>query len=556
MNTRIKTFFATYIGIIWALFVALIALLCWFAFRSDLELSQFFSSDSLYLQALYRDFFQDGYAFLEGWRLNQAANIFPDMFLFFILNAILGNFTTATFFYSVIQYFTIIYLMYLIFRQIKHNLHISTFAPAIYLFVSFLFLFFIDRSWISSLLNHNAWHNSAYIMALLCIYLFYKYLNHKSKKVLIAIIVLSMLSGACDKLFFICFTLPVSLVIIVLYFFNKDRKTLIKSLIIITIGALLGIALWIFFKNNPYFSLTKPYGEFTLYHIKESWVTFSEQIRGYLTEPSFIMVLSYFSILSYIATVIYVFIKTFRLIKEKKSYDNMYVFQLFVLFFTPIVLFTPILAGSYDNSISLRYNYFPYLLLPFNSVVLISSWLNKNKLVKITLNTTLSLLMIGYLLFHYPLQELSKGLNNFIHFYPERAKIVDSCFTDENFKYGITDDYWAARQVTMFSKKGIRMYCTFAGGDPWLHVSNKYWFTDNNKGKHAHCEFTFFLWSKDKDVPDFFKENNDLQPIDLDNWNLYHVAPYRFIIPGVRFAIDPILIDTSHKNNLHLSTDY
>jgi hypothetical protein len=543
MVTKIKTFFANYGGIIWALMVALLTLLFWFAFRTDEELSQFFSSDSLYLQALYRDFFQDGYTFLDGWTLNQASNIFPDMLLFFLLNSIF-SFTTATFCYSFIQFFGIVFIMYLIFRQIKPNLHLSTFAPAVCLFASFLFLFFIDRSWISSLLNHNAWHDSAFVMSLICIYLFLKHLNNKSQKILIAIIVLSMLSGACDKLFFICFTIPVSLAIIMLYFFNKDRKTLIKLLITIAAGTVLAIVLWVFFKNNPYFSLIRPYGEMTLDYVKSSWTTFSKQMHEYLTVPSFTMFLTYFSLLSYVAVIVYVFVETRNLIKEKKSANNMYAFELFVLFFTPIVLFEPVLAGSYDNIVSLRYNYFPYLLLPFNSVLLISSWLNKNKLIRITLNAALSLLMIGYLLFHFPVRELSEGFNRFITCYPERARIVDNCFTDDQtYKYGITNDYWLAKQATMFSKKGVRLYCAWDNGNPKMIASNKYWFTDNDKGRHSHCEFTFFVWFKDVETPDFFKDNNNLQAVDLGNWNLYQVVPYKFIDFGDRLS--PVLIDST-----------
>ncbi len=546
MITKIKQFCTAYGGIIWALIVALVALLFWFAYRTDLELSQFFSSDSLYLPALYRDFFQDGYS-LNGWTLNQASNFFPDMLLFFILNALTGDFITATFCFSVIQYFTIILVMYLIFKQLKPNLHLSTFVPAILLFASFLFLFFIDRSWISSLLMHNSWHTSAFAMSLICIYLFCKYLNSKSQKTLISIIVLSMLCGACDKLFFVCFTIPVSMVVVILYFFNKDRKTLTKLLISLAIGTILGVTLWVFFKNNPYFSLTRPYGEFTSALIQESWRDFSEQMYGYLTNLSFVFFLTWFSILSYIAVVIYVVVRTYKLIKEKGTADTLFAFELFVLFFTPIVVFTPILAGSYDNSVSLRYNYFPYILLPFNSAILISNWLNKNKLIRITLNATLSLLMLGYLFFKFPPQEFNDGFNRFLNCYPERTSIIDSYFEDETLKYGITDDYWLARQATMFSKKGVRLHCAFPGGDPWLHVSNKYWFTDNDKGKHAHCKFTFIVWTKGNEVPVFFKENNDLQPVDLENWNLYEVAPYRFIIPGQRLHVEPVLIDTSSK---------
>ena len=543
MAIKINKFCKTYGWVIWALMVALMTLLFWFAFLSDIGLNYFFSSDALYLPSLYRDIFQDGYT-LSGWTLGQASNFFPDMLLFFLLNALFGDFITAAFCYSVIQYFAIIVIFCLIFKQLKPNLHPSTFAPAIFLFASFLFLFFIDNNWyLSSLLNYNSFHNSAFIMALVCVWLFCKYLNTKSWKCLISILVLSILGGACDKLFFICFTIPVALVIIVLYFFNKDRKTIIKFLIALAVGTIGAIALWMFFENNPYFSLKKPYGSITIEFIQKSWMVFSKQMYGYLTSFSFALVITYLSIISYLAVVVHIFIKTRKLIKEKKRADALFAFELFVLFFTPIVLLAPILAGSYDNVASLRYSYFPYILLPFTLVLLTSNWLDRNKLSKTILNTALSVFIVGYLMINFPVQKLGNGLNRFFNFYPENARIVDDYFSEgETLKYGVTNEYWTAKQVTMFSKKEVRLYFVFHKGHPWLHVSNKHWFTDNDKGRHAHCKFTFLLWHKDDEIPDFFKtENADIQPVELSNWHLYHVAPYRYIWRNNR--MEPVLIE-------------
>jgi len=543
MITKIKHICTTYGWLIWALTVALMTLLFWYAFQENIR--GFLSSDALYLPSLYRDIFEDGYT-LNGWTLNQATNFFPDMMLFSMLNAISGNFVIAIFCYSVIQCFAIIFIFYLIFKQFKPQLHLSTFAPAILIFASFPFSLFIDDiHFFSAHLYHNSYHNSAFIMALVCVYLFCKYLNTKSQKTLISILILSILSGACDKLFFVCFTIPVLLVVIVLFFLNKDRKTLIRFSVFAAIGTVGAILLWEFFINNPYFSLTRAYGEITTAYIKSSWFTFSEQFYGYLTSLSYVGALTYLSIVSYMAVVVYVFIKIKRFIQGKEILPPMFTFQLFVLFFVPIVLFTPVLAGSYDNCTSIRYNYFPYLLLPFNLIMLASNWLDKNKLVKILLNTALSLVIVGYLLLHFPVKELGNEMKRVFNFYPEKARIIDDYFSDETLKYGITDDYWTAKHVTMFSKKGVRLYYVWDTGGPWLHVSNKHWFTDNDKGKHAHCKFTFLIWSKEKEIPEFFRETNpDIQPIDLENWNLYHVEPYRYVIPGERYGIDPVLIDS------------
>jgi hypothetical protein len=364
---------------------------------------------------------------------------------------------------------------------------------------------------------------------------------------LIPILILSILSGACDKLFFICFTIPVSLVVIVLYFFNKDQKTLIKFLVFVAIGTIGAIALWIFLKNNPYFWLDTASGKITVEYIKSSWLTFSKQLHGYLTSFSYVGALSYLSIFSYMAVVIYVFVKIKRFIKEKKMLSSMFTFQLFVLFFTPIVLFTPIFAGSYDDCTSIRYNYFPYLLLPFNLVMLTSDWLDKNKLFKILLNITLSLLIVGYLLLHFPVKELGKEMNRVFNFYPEKARIIDDCFQDDKtLKYGITDDYWTGKHVSMFSKKGVRLYCVYSSGYPYLHIANARWFIGKNN--EAYREFTFLVWSNDIELPEFFKTANpDVQPVELSNWNLYQVAPYKFQVSNVvpYYRLDPVLIDSS-----------
>jgi hypothetical protein len=548
-----KSFFNSYGWLIWASIVALMVLLFWFAFLSDSGLNSLFSSDALYLPSLYRDIVQDGYT-LNGWILNQASNFFPDMLLFFLLNAIFGNFIAATFWYSLIQYFAIILIFYLIFKQLKPAIHPSAFAPAIFLFASYLFLFFIDhRVWESALLNHNSYHNSAFIMALISIYLFLKYLDTKSWKTLIAVLVLSMLSGACDRLFFICFSIPVSLVVVTLYCINKDWKTLTKFLVTVALGVFLAIVLWILFQKNPYFSLTKAYGELTPENIRSSWVIFSRQMYGYLTTPSFIFVLTWLSVFSFLATLVYVFKKIIKLIKEKKYADKMFVFQLFVLFFTPIVLFAPILSGSYGGFDTMRYNYFPFFLLPFNAVVLASNWLNSNKLFRIIINATFTIFMVGYLLINCPVREFGKGLERFFNFYPEKARIIDDYFLDDGtYKYGTTDDYWMAKQVTMFSKKGVRLYCAFDDGIPWLHVANKHWFIDNYKGKHAQSEFTFLLWTKGKDIPEILKTMNDtIYPVELSKWYLFEVKPYRFLISGTQFRVESVLIDTSSNEALN-----
>ncbi|MDR2972867.1 MAG: hypothetical protein LBU83_13240, partial [Bacteroidales bacterium] len=160
-----------YLWFIVALIIALMVQLFWFSSLSLSDLESFFTADTLYLPSLYRDWFEDGYT-INGWTLNAAPNFFPDMLLFFTLNFVTGSYVHAAFWFSIIQFFAIITISYLIFKTIKPNLLPATFAPAILIFTSFLFILFIDHSfWVSALLNNNSFHNGAFVMTITCLLL-------------------------------------------------------------------------------------------------------------------------------------------------------------------------------------------------------------------------------------------------------------------------------------------------------------------------------------------------------------------------------------------------
>ncbi|HZI09882.1 MAG TPA: hypothetical protein VE153_05765, partial [Myxococcus sp.] len=74
-----------------------------FRFNSGgLDVSVFFAADNLYLPSLYRDLFEEGGRW-GGWRLTPAPYFFPDMALYFALDALTGPFTQAIAGYAVVQ---------------------------------------------------------------------------------------------------------------------------------------------------------------------------------------------------------------------------------------------------------------------------------------------------------------------------------------------------------------------------------------------------------------------------------------------------------------------
>jgi hypothetical protein len=93
----------------------------------------------------------------------------------------------------------------------------------------------------------------------------------------------------------------------------------------------------------------------------------------------------------------------------------------------------------------------------------------------------------------------------------------------------------------MFSRKGVHLYCVWDGGFPRDHITNRYWYADNDNVKHAHREFTFLVWKKEDEIPDFFKASNPaVQFVEIEDWRFYQVKPYR-----CQSDLHLVLIDTS-----------
>jgi hypothetical protein len=309
----------------------------------------------------------------------------------------------------------------------------------------------------------------------------------------------------------------------------------------LAIGTILGFGLWYFCKHNSIFHLTRSYGEITSQNIKSSWNILWEQMYVYLTDRWMFGFLIILSSITYLGSIGYIIVK----LKQKQGKDYVFAFQIFVLFFTPIVFFAPIFAGSYGGYDTFRYNFYPFILLPFNSLLLISNYLDNNKIVRSIVNIIPLSLIVVFFAIRLPKHSFTKGFNQYFSFYPAITQVFDNHFSDTDaIKYCVTNDYWLAKKVSMFSKNNIRIYNMNDDSSPNLHVSNKYWLIDSYKGKYAHTQFVYIIWEEETELPVFFKNANpNLQPINIAGYNLYKVAPFQFNENDWRV---PVLVNNSN----------
>ena len=515
-----------------AISLSILLIVLWFASLTEREMLVLFSSDALYLPSIYRDIFEHGNT-VQGWTFNPAPNFVPDMLLFSTLMLITSNFLTATFLFSFIQYFLIIFLFYKIFRQIS-SIRSSVFSLSVYLFSFFLFYFLVDNDfYYSYLIMSNSYHNGTFFMALICIWLSIKFLKKESWSILAFLFLFSAIAYPCDRLFLAVFILPALFTSIILLITERNKKKICKIGIAYIFGLLLGMVIFDKFTHNSVFHLTQMHQLLNWENIISALNILSTQLKIYLFEISFKSLTITLSILSFIGTVYYCISQFIKIKQRKQEVSLFFIWETFILFFTPIVMLIPVLNGNYLGFDCIRYNYFVFIILLFNLIALLNHFFEKHQRVIMGINGFFAITLTIYLSLSIYRINFVSGFKNYFSTYTDRTHSVDKQFTEnKTVIYGITNDYWYAKHVTMFSRNNIRLHATSPDAMPYTHVTNKNWYFSKGNWKYANPQFTFLLWDSDLPLPDFFaKENPTLESCIVNkNKTLYFVKPFIFTL--------------------------
>ena len=541
--SRLKQFFKNHYWLMIAVVASLLLIILWFASLTENELLILFSSDALYLPSVYHDIFVNGNT-VQGWTFNPAPNFLPDMLIFFLLMGITSNFITATFLFSVIQYFAIIFMFFAIFKQIT-SIKSSVFSLSLYLFSFFLLYFLVDNCfYYSFLIASNSYHNGVFFMTLLCIFLSLKFLKKESWTTLVFIFLITAIIYPCDRLFLVMYSAPVLFVSVILLITRENKKKILKFGLACILGLLVGMVIFDKFMYNSTFQLTKMYQFMNWEGIVNSWNIFASQMKDCLSRVSFVSSTIILSIISYIWTCYYCISQFVTIMRKKQTISPFFILEVFILAFVPMVALAPILNGTYLGYDVIRYNYFIFIVLLFNLILLSNCFLEKYQYITKGLNGVFASILLVYLGWNIATKDFISGFKSYFSTYTERTHNVDIQFPQsETAVYGITDNYWSGKHITMFSKKNIRLYVTFEDAVPYLHVVNRKWFTGDGNWKYANPQFTFLLWSTNLPLPDYFiTQNPPYKSHDMGNGQMLH-----FVKP---FVYDESLIFPMDKNEL------
>ncbi len=501
----------------------LVLALCFFGRLDSINLRYFFNSDTLYLPALYKDWFVDNNS-MQGWHLNPAPNFFPDMLVYFIMMFLGGgDFILVSFLFGLIQYFLILYLMVRLFKKVVPGqprlLH-----AVIYLFVSlwlmevvyptgnFMFAYFLFI---------NAYHTGCFIMTLCCFLLVLRIFDRATTARYWLLFALGFLSAFSDQLFLVTFVAPLALA--AMFFLKNNFRVFIRLILISFLAAGLAVLAYTLIDKSGYLGFDKPVLQITLQSISDSYTMFSNLLKEYLVTYFGYRSIAILLFMASFIGMIYLFIR------HRRSGNNILrFFLLFIIVQTPLVIFAPILCGNFTGSDTLRYNIYPLYLTGLNVAVFMALTVKQAVLLGNGFKYTLTVLGIALLLageFRYN----HDGLRQFFSYYPEPVRRIDEVAEKEGLLNGV-GNYWQAKLITMFSKKGVRVCSVYDDLLFYPHVANNNWYF-NEKNR-----FNFILLNEFRDTSAYrkrFTQHTEIKyyepELKLVKTNTFVYDPWTFV---------------------------
>jgi len=476
------------------------------------KINMFFCSDTLYLPSVYKDLFLEK-GELNNWHFNPAPNFFPDMPFYFLLMFLTNNFIWSSFLFSFAQCLFLAFLLVKIFKFIFPDSS-SYYTLLIFTLLSIFLIefFFFSKDVINVFfLIVNSYHTGAFLMSLVCVFFSFKYIESQKAQWLIPLFLIGFLSVVSDRLFAILFAAPMC----VTCFFLFRRAGIKTSLLLIAVSTVFTVAGIMVFKaidTYPFQLMdeTKPVdAKIILEQIDIFWT----QISEYLLHFGFMALTLYLFIIS-LFLMAYVFFHSLKHTTGKL----IPFYSLFSLVFSAAVICAPMVSGRYQGPDCLRYNAYPFYLAILNIAIFIkykvgdkNQW-KRARIFLIALNCLLLVLGISQL--------RPSGLKEFFNYYPDNVRFVDEIAEKENLKYGVAN-YWEAKKITMFSKKGVKVYAVFDDVSFYQHVANEDWFFKN--------KFNFVIFTNFTDTTLFGKKLKDITYVcNTPEFRLIKTRPFYY----------------------------
>lgn len=423
---------------------------------------EFYNSDALYIPSFYRDVVSG--QSLSEWSLQPAPSFFPDMLLYFPLNAVTGNFHLAIMLYGVCQSLLFIGSLLYLSRQVfgpKKN--IQTFI----LLAGTVFFFALSSGQLNECVTilQNGHHFGATVMFMISLALIVDILKRDTAGqknlsryfILGGLVTMTLVS---DMIFLVQFLIPVFISLLLLSVLHRFS---IKTLLFLSISLILPLLI-AYAADEVFLKYWKPSLEqIRAETLQELTETIAETLNNIAKWPLFsrnfssvIIVVWIAFVLGSIGLAVRIGMHLFRT-RDRKTFGEAGVFLTISCFL--VSLLTTISAASVTMNSHPRY-FIPPLLIPlfFGWPFLLAGW---NRIGKLVERTYVMWVLVGAIccfslfMFRGKVKNLP-AITQLSDYYPPFIQCLDTQTRERHLRYGISS-YWLAKYITMLSKNDLHV---------------------------------------------------------------------------------------------------
>lgn len=469
-------------AISWMAFLLALALVFANFISGSLNRGFFYNSDALYLPSLFRDLFIE-HGHITNWFLPQAPCFFPDMLLYFLTRVFVTNFHLAIVFFAVIQMST--FMLGLIWLNRRMSGRQPVVQCALLLVGA---LFFLQGSKISGnrpelefffMTISSTYHFGILLFGIYLVALLMRGLDQEfSRKRLVwslilplAILVLSTLTVASDRLFIFQIILP--LLPALLFLFLIGRLTWMR-LVAFAMPLALAVPLGVALARRMAFMIVRTpdivFGPAAISQASSGiWSWSAQLIHNY-------PVLTILWIMFMTGSLLIAMGAIYRASRQESVSRQYLLFFVFCLMSVAINIAAMVFTGYRETRYCL-----PALIIPtFFGWPLMLGGLRRVTafMERFWIHHAAALVLAIYLL---TLMSAGSPKSRFAalaewrDFYPDRVKGLDNWARQRNLKYGISD-YWNARSITMLSKTDLHLVHVNPSLRPYLWINNRTWY--------------------------------------------------------------------------------
>ncbi len=430
-----------------------------------------YTSDTLYLPALYQDLFTN--YDISGWKLTPTPYFFPDMVIYFILNALTNNFHLAIAAYGMLQ--SLLFMAGLLilsnqlfgFRKVVHSL---------FLFVGTIFFLLLATGnyYIFLFILQSAHHFSVVLITPVAFTLVLQIIENRSNTTLNTwlLVMLSILAVASDIIYASQFLIPVmgSIFFLALLSIIPFRRMMLLNFWLASSipGGMILTKIIIRYEDISH------YTEISQKRITESGLNFLVWLKDFSASYPFLSLLW----ISFMFLVIWLLISFLKKLFSPKQTINTTLLLTDAFFLLVVVtsLVIVLVSGNFENAYSTRY------LIPVLIIPIFFGWpffiAGANSLLTI-LEKHYGMFVLSVVLgltpfFMVPVQRIP-ALSELSDYRPSFVRCLDEKTRQKGIRNGLAH-YWQAKYSSLLSKNNLHIVQVDPYVSPYHWINNLNWY--------------------------------------------------------------------------------